>query len=105
MLSNMRSIHSDSRTGLRAILLGLLLVLVVGALLLLFQEEAVSSPGQADARKVVVQPGDTLWEIADRFAPESADLRVVVRRLAALNGLESKTLRPGQVLQVPLDST
>lgn len=99
----MRSIPSDSRTGLRALLLGLLVVLTVGALLLLFQGEAASTPGQMDMTVVVVQPGDTLWEIADRFAPESADLRVVVRELVTLNGLQSKVLRPGQVLQVPSD--
>lgn len=101
----MRSIQTDSRTGLRALALGLLLVLIVGGLLLVFGEEAVSAPGQAELTTVVVEPGDTLWEIADRFSPDSADLRVVVGELAALNGLESKALRPGQVLQVPFDNT
>lgn len=101
MISNMRSIQSNSRTGLRALFLGLLLVLVVGALLLLFQGEAVSAPIQPAATSVVVQPGETLWEIADRFTPESADLRVVVTELVTLNGLQSKVLKPGQVLQIP----
>lgn len=100
-MSNMRSIHSDSRTGLRALFLGLLLVLVVGALLLLLQAEAVSAPMRQEVQSVVVQPGETLWEIADRFAPESADLRVVIRELVTLNGLRSKVLKPGQVLEIP----
>lgn len=98
----MRTYH---RPALRALLLGLLLVLFVGAFLLLFQSEAVSTTGPAEMRAVVARPGDTLWEIADRFARDSADLRVVVRELVELNGLESKVLRPGQVLQVPLDRT
>ena len=75
IVSNMRSIHTESRTGLRAIVLGLLLVLIIGAFLLLFEEEAVSASGGPQVTSVVVEPGDTLWEIADRVAPESADLR------------------------------
>lgn len=97
----MRSSNVDERVGLRALLLGLLLVLVVGALLLVLQDEVVSASGPQQIESVVVSPGDTLWEIADRFSPESVDLRVVVSELVELNGLESKVLRPGQVLQVP----
>lgn len=103
IVPNMRSISTDPRAGIRALLLALLLVLVIGALLVVFQKEAVSAPGREEMTTVVVQPGDTLWEIADRFAPESADLRVVISELAALNGLQSKFLKPGQVLQVPVD--
>jgi nucleoid-associated protein YgaU len=99
----MRSLYSDSCHGLRALLLGLGLVVLVGALLFLFQGEAQSSTGQPEITAVVVQPGDTLWEIADRFWPESVDLRAVVRELVELNGLDSKVLKPGQVLQVPSD--
>lgn len=99
----MRSTHSDTRTGLRALLLGLLLVFFIGVLLLFFQEQAVSATGRPQVQSVVVRPGDTLWEIADRFAPESADLRVVVKDLVVFNGLQSKILQPGQVIQVPVN--
>ncbi|MDE0120908.1 MAG: LysM peptidoglycan-binding domain-containing protein [bacterium] len=97
----MRSTTADPQAGLRALFLGLLVVIFAGALLLLFEGEAVGASGQQEMEAVVVSPGETLWEIADRFSPESVDLRVVVRELVELNGLESKVLRPGQVLQVP----
>lgn len=97
----MRSTTTDPQVGLRALFLGLLVVTISGALLLLFEGEAVGASGQQDMEAVVVSRGDTLWEIADRFSPDSADLRVVVRELVELNELESKVLRPGQVLQVP----
>ena len=102
-IPNMRS--TPAQASLRALSLGLLLVVIVGALFLLFQEEAVSSSGSPEAKTVVVRSGDTLWEIADRFSPESADLRIVIRELASFNGLHSKALRPGQVLRIPFDST
>ncbi len=79
------------------------MVLIAGALLLTFQEEGVSASEDPEMELVVVTPGDTLWEIADRFSPESADLRVVIAELVSLNGLQSKVLTPGQVLQVPAD--
>ncbi len=100
----MRSTHY-ARSGLRALALGLALVLLVGALLWMFQPQAVSASGPSEAKTVVVRPGDTLWEIADQLAPDGADLRLVVRELVAVNGLQSKVLRPGQVLAVPLATT
>ena len=33
----------------------------------------------------VVQPGDTLWEIADKFNPEGTDIRHTVDELAAVS--------------------
>ena len=101
----MRSTNTYSGTGRRALLLGLWLVLIVSALLWLFGAEAVSAPAPSDAAAVVVKPGDTLWEIADRWAPPGVDLRVMVRELVEVNELQSKTLQPGQVLQIPFDST
>ena len=49
---------------------------------------------------VVVEPGDTLWSIAESVADE-ADVRVVVDRIQELNRLEGSSLVPGQVLQLP----
>jgi len=42
----------------------------------------------------VVQPGDTLWEIADKFNPEGTDIRYTVDELASITG--GAQLQPGQ---------
>ncbi len=42
----------------------------------------------------VVQPGDTLWEIADKFNPKGTDIRHTVDRLAKVTG--GSQLQPGQ---------
>lgn len=42
----------------------------------------------------VVQPGDTLWEIADKFNPEGTDIRHTVDELADITG--GAQLQPGQ---------
>jgi len=48
----------------------------------------------------VVQPGDTLWAIAGRVAPDR-DPRAVVDAIGAANDLPGDGLVPGQALQVP----
>jgi Tfp pilus assembly protein FimV len=53
---------------------------------------------EAAARSVVVQPGDTLWTIASRIAPDT-DVRVTVDRLQALNGHDP--IVPGEALELP----
>lgn len=49
---------------------------------------------------VRVQPGETLWDVAERVAPGS-DVGAVVARIQEINGLDG-TLRPGQALTVPV---
>jgi len=54
----------------------------------------------AGVQSVVVQPGDTLWSIA-ADAAGTDDVREVVDRIQALNGLHDSVLIPGQVLELP----
>jgi LysM repeat protein len=72
------------------------LTLVAPALANLSSPAAV--PTNAPA-VVVVQPGDTLWSIARRIAPDR-DARLVVADLRRLNALPSADLEVGQRLQV-----
>jgi nucleoid-associated protein YgaU len=54
----------------------------------------------AGVQSVVVQPGDTLWSIAANAAGDD-DVREVVDRIQALNGLSDAAITPGQVLELP----
>jgi LysM repeat protein len=49
---------------------------------------------------VTVRPGDTLWSIASRVAPDR-DPRAEVAALQQRNHLTSVDIAPGQVLRVP----
>ena len=48
----------------------------------------------------VVQPGDSLWTVAQRIAPEH-DTREVVAQIQRLNDLDGATLQVGQLLLLP----
>ncbi len=53
---------------------------------------------------VTVAPGDSLWSIAERIAPE-ADPREVVGELKALNGLDDSAVLAGETLAIPSQYT
>ncbi|EFA23759.1 LysM domain protein [Bifidobacterium gallicum DSM 20093 = LMG 11596] len=48
-----------------------------------------------------VQPGDTLWSIAQRVAPRKQDVPAMVQRISELNALPDSTLQSGQHLKLP----
>ena len=50
--------------------------------------------------RVVVQQGDSLWNIAQRQAP-TRDPRDTIHEIRELNALRSNLIQPGQVLLVP----
>jgi LysM repeat protein len=86
-----------------AVAVGLLAVL--GALTVVHAAQGLVQPSApavsgvpAAAHTVVVQPGDTLWTIAERL-PHHGDVRALVDRLAARNG--GSQIHPGQRLVVP----
>jgi nucleoid-associated protein YgaU len=53
-------------------------------------------------RQVVVQPGDTLWDLAREHSPEGADIRRIVYEIRTLNGLAGAEIHPGQHLLLPV---
>ena len=64
-----------------------------------------ATPGQAAdppaaPRTAVVQPGDTLWSIAERYAPGRDPYRAV-DQLRRSNGIADYTVHPGQRLNLP----
>jgi LysM repeat protein len=50
---------------------------------------------------VVVEPGETLWQIARDIAPD-VDPRITVGRIIEINGLDSVQVRVGQQVLVPV---
>lgn len=51
---------------------------------------------------VTVAPGDSLWSIAAAHPLEGLDTAAVADAIQAINALESGTLQPGMVLNVPV---
>ncbi|WP_372594441.1 LysM peptidoglycan-binding domain-containing protein [Actinotalea sp.] len=62
---------------------------------------AQSPSAPVAVRAVTVASGQTLWELAGSVAEPGQDVREVVARLVALNGLDSATLVTGQRLLLP----
>ena len=55
---------------------------------------------------VVVQPGETLWDHAERMTPPGGDVRATVDELARLNAIDRKgTLLAGTRLVAPSSSS
>jgi len=52
--------------------------------------------------EVVVQEGDTLWQIARRYSGPEVDARKMVDMIRDVNDLSTAVVRPGQVLKVPV---
>jgi LysM repeat protein len=88
-------------SGQRSRALLLLVGLVALGLVWLARASAPHSPAAPVSPGVVtVQPGDTLWAIATRVAP-NADPQAEVDRLMRVNHLRDAGLVPGQQVRVP----
>lgn len=86
------------------IALALLLALTIGILGRGTPVQAGDAPAVVATSTVIVQPGQSLWDVA-RGLSLDADLRETVARIQELNGLSGgagSTVRPGQELIVPL---
>ncbi|NBW73607.1 MAG: LysM peptidoglycan-binding domain-containing protein [Microbacteriaceae bacterium] len=59
------------------------------------------SSGSTNFAYITVRSGDTLWGIAQRYAPNQ-DPRDFITKLVALNNLESSSLAAGMQLALPI---
>lgn len=83
-----------------AVTSALLTVLVTGRAGAAVPHVAGSSSSATPRSSVLVRPGDTLWAIAGRIAP-NADPRVVIDRILAANPTAKRVLVPGERLVLP----
>lgn len=86
----------------RAALLALLVAVLFGAFSLGRAAPQAASVAEAPpaAEQITVQPGESLWTVARRIAPDN-DPREVIAQIRRLNDLTSSQLRAGQQLLLP----
>lgn len=65
----------------------------------LFTQIRADEPEQY--RLVVVQAGDTLWEIAEEYKPEQMDTRKFMNRIKKANHMSSGAVYENQTLSIP----
>lgn len=84
------------------VVLWVLAAAIVALVTLLGSRAAADGPsGAQEVVRHVVQPGETMWEIAETVAGPSDDVRDVVFDLVRLNELPDAGLMAGQVIVVP----
>lgn len=87
------------------VVVGVVVSVPFAALLVLLGSVSADAgtPGSVSAPAtsvVVVQPGESLWQIAQDVAPQ-ADPRATITTIRELNGLAEGTVVPGQSIIVP----
>jgi len=62
----------------------------------------VNAQTAAEPLRVIVQPGDSLWSIADAHNHDGqVDIRQYIYQIKEVNNLSTSSLEPGQVLIIP----
>ena len=60
--------------------------------------ESLTKPVYAE---IVVQSGDTLWDLAQEFGPADKDVREVVYDICRYNEISADSIYPGQTIMIP----
>jgi hypothetical protein len=83
-----------------ALLVAALSLIAAGAAQAISHTGAAHPARSASLAQVVVQPGQSLWAVAESADP-SADTRLVIQQITELNSLNDDTVFAGQRLWVP----
>ncbi len=51
--------------------------------------------------EIVIQSGDTLWDLAQEFGPADKDVREVVYDICQYNEISADSIYPGQTIMIP----
>lgn len=94
-------------TGLAVLLVAAGSVALAGAAQATGHSGTQARPGTAGAAgtavtRVEVQPGQSLWTLAEAYDP-NADTRQVIQEILQLNSMSTDQVQPGQVLRMPRD--
>ncbi len=86
------------RNFARAILLIIAVIILAGIIM----PDKIVAGEPLQVITVIVEPGDSLWKIAERYDDNSMDLRKYIHIIKEYNHLKSSQLQPGQIIKVPI---
>ncbi|MTI70257.1 MAG: LysM peptidoglycan-binding domain-containing protein [Firmicutes bacterium] len=78
-----------------------LILLLLTTTSIILNTNKVFSTTYQEYKTIVVDKGDTLWEIASNNNPKEEDVRKVIYELKVVNNLKSAYIRPGDILKIP----
>lgn len=78
-----------------------LAVLTVLISVLIFAAAASGADSEYAYETVVIQKGDTLWDLAKEYRG-SSDIRQYIEKIKAVNGMDNSTIYEGDIIKMPL---
>ena len=94
-----RSVYLRRRVLVALAVTALLAVVTVG----LGRIAATAAPDTATGGHVVVEPGQTLWQVAVEHAPADTDPRAYLDRIVQVNGFDGAAVDAWEVVLLPAD--
>ena len=76
----------------------LFMISVTGTLIGNNDAESLTKPVYSE---IVIQSGDTLWDLAREFGPDDKDVREVVYAICRINDISADSIYPGQTILIP----
>jgi LysM repeat protein len=89
-----------SRRGKQARTAILLALIITGANAFVSTANATDTSANVSYQFITVYSGETLWQIAERYAPNT-DPRDFIAEVVSLNQLKSSVVEPGQRIALP----
>jgi len=77
----------------------LLLIITIVCFYILIDKSEINYNGECI--EYIIRPGDTYWSVADKHHIKG-DIRIYVRDIEKVNGIQPQNLQPGDVLIIPL---
>jgi LysM domain len=96
-----RARRARRRFALRRLLVGLMLIGIPAGVVASGGGEPMEPVAASSGETVIVQPGDTIWGIAELRTPAGTDPRAFVDAIIALNDLDGGALQAGDELELP----
>lgn len=103
-MSTSTTLHSDhSRSAVFCMIAGLILSLSILVALLIPHPAYAQSEMVQVYESVVIEEGDTLWDLALQYAPEEQDIRSYIQEVRELNRMTSDQIHAGQSIILPME--
>lgn len=103
MITLSRSNHN--RYAVFYMIAGIVLSLSILAALLMPHPAYAQSEQVQVYESVVIQEGDTLWDLALQYAPAEQDIRSYIREVRELNRMTSDQIHTGQSIILPMQKS